>query len=275
MKKKLLVFLMMICMLLGTMPVFAAEEQRVFDYADLIDEADEAEMHLWIQDMQETWGMDLAFLTTYDTEGMSVEEYGAQFYIEQDLGIGENYDGAIFVLDMGSREGKIVTCGKAIDIYTDYFIDIMWENMVGYLSDGDYYWAFYNLYCDMYYYAQEYQEYLTNPDYVSVYQEADEADRIVTVVLLIGAAFVSFLVAFIGSRMAKSGYNNVNAYTDGRAYLKKGGCRFDRKTDTFASTYTTMVPIPKDDDNHEGSWGGSSSTFSSGGRSFGGGGGKF
>ena len=83
------------------------------------------------------------------------------------------------------------------------------------------------------------------------------------------------VIAFIGSRMAKKGYDNVNAYTDGRAYLKEGGCRFTKKRDTFASTHTTMVPVPKDDDDHKGSWGGSSSTFSSGGRSFGGGGGKF
>ena len=67
MKKRLICFITLLCMLLSALPAFAAEttaEQRVFDYADLISETDEAEMHLWIEDMQENWDMDLAFLTT-------------------------------------------------------------------------------------------------------------------------------------------------------------------------------------------------------------------
>lgn len=277
MKKKLLVFFTMLCMLLCALPAFAAE-QRVFDYADLISETDEEEMHLWIQDMQENWGMDLAFVTTYDTEGLSAKEYGAQFFMEHDMGIGDTYDGVIFVLDMENREGQIVTSGKAIDIYTDFYIDIMWDNMVGYLSDGDYYWALFNLYCDLDYYAGEYQEYLTNPDYVSEYETSDVSDGAVVGFLLICSALISLIIAFIGTRIAKSGNNNVRPYTDGRAYLKDGGVNLRVNRDTFARTHTSMVPIPRDDDNNHrsgGSWGGGSSTFSSGGRSFGGGGGKF
>ncbi|MBQ5709612.1 MAG: TPM domain-containing protein, partial [Anaerotignum sp.] len=126
MKKRLLVFLTALVMLFSAVPVFAEEmtEQRVFDYAELLSDADEREMHLWVADMQENWGMDLAFLPTNDTEGKSVQQYGADFYVEQNLGLGENYDGVIFVLDMGNREGQIITSGKAIDIYTDYYIDV-------------------------------------------------------------------------------------------------------------------------------------------------------
>ena len=271
MKRKLLMLLMVVCMILPALPVFAAE-QRVFDYADMIDDADEEEMHLWVQDMQENWGLDLAFLTTYDTEGKSVQEYGAEFYMEQDLGLGENYDGVIFVLDMGSREGQIITSGKAIDIYTDYYIDKMWDNMVDYLSEGDYYWAFFTLYCDLDHYAAEYEKYQADPDsYISEYQQET---GVVNPFISIGVVLVlSLIIAGVGISVLKSGHNNVQPYTDGRAYLKEDGCCFTKKTDTFASTHTTMVPVPDDDDDQ--SWGGSSSTFSSGGRSFGGGGGKF
>ena len=277
MKKKLLVCLTMLCMLFSVVPAFAAE-QRVFDYANLIDETDEEEMNLWVEDMQENWGMDLACLTTNDTEGKSVQQYGADFYVEQNLGLGENFDGVIFVLDMGSREGQIITCGKAIDIYTDYYIDKMWDNMVGSLSEGDYYWAFFTLYCDLDHYAEEYQEYLTNPDYISPYASAHMNKGAKLAVLLAGSAVMSLVIAFTGSRMAKSRNNNVRPYTDGRAYLKEGGCHFKKNRDTFASTHTSIVPIPRDDNHHHGgggSWGGPSSTFSGGGRSFGGGGGKF
>ena len=281
MKKKILMFLMTFCILFSAMPAFAEEplEQRVFDYAELLSEADEREMHLWVQDMQENWGMDLAYLTTNDTEGKTVQEYGADFYIAHDLGMGENYDGVIFVLDMGSREGQIITCGKAIDIYTDYYIDEMWDNMVGFLSDGDYYNAFFSLYMDMNHYAAEYEKYQADPDsFLSDYSKEQKKKSIFTSLAIAGA--FALVIAALAVNSMKKACKNVRPYTDGRAYLKENGYHLTVNRDSFASTHTALMPIPKDDDHHSGgisggSWGGGSSTFSSGGRSFGGGGGKF
>ena len=283
MKKRLLVFLTALVMLFSAVPVFAEEmtEQRVFDYAELLSDADEREMHLWVADMQENWGMDLAFLTTNDTEGKSVQQYGADFYVEQNLGLGENYDGVIFVLDMGNREGQIITSGKAIDIYTDYYIDVMWDDMVTFLSDGDYYNAFFTLYMDLDHYASEYATYQKDPDsYLSDYSKAQKVKSIATS-LVIAAVFALVIAAMAVSSMKKS-CRNVKPFTDGRAYLKENGFYLTVNRDSFANTHTSIMPIPRDDDNHHGggfhsggSWGGGSSTFSGGGRSFGGGGGKF
>ena len=285
MKKRFLVFLTALMLLFSVLPVYAEEmtaEQRVFDYADLLSEADEQEMHLWITDMQENWGMDLAYLTTNDTEGKSVQQYGADFYIEHDLGLGENNDGVIFVLDMGSREGQIITCGKAIDIYTDYYIDQMWDNMVGCLSDGDYYNAFFSLYMDMNELAGDYEKYQKDPDsFLSDYSKAQKTKSLLTSAV-IAAVFALVIAALAVSSMRKS-CKNVKPYTDGRAYLKENGYHLSVNRDSFASTHTALMPIPREDDhNHHGggfhsggSWGGGSSTFSGGGRSFGGGGGKF
>ena len=285
MKKRFLVFLTALMLLFSVLPVYAEEmtaEQRVFDYADLLSEADEKEMHLWIADMQENWGMDLAYLTTNDTEGKSVQQYGADFYIEHDLGLGENNDGVIFVLDMGSREGQIITCGKAIDIYTDYYIDQMWDNMVGCLSDGDYYNAFFSLYMDMNELAGDYEKYQKDPDsFLSDYSKAQKTKSLLTSAV-IAAVFALVIAALAVSSMRKS-CKNVKPYTDGRAYLKENGYHLSVNRDSFVSTHTAMMPIPREDDhNHHGggfhsggSWGGGSSTFSGGGRSFGGGGGKF
>lgn len=289
MKKKWILLFTALCMMLFSVPVFAME-QHVFDYADLLDEAEEQEMHLWIEDMQKNWELDLAYVTTYDTEGKSVQEYGADFYVEHDFGLGENYDGVIFVLDMGTREGQIVTCGKAIDIYTDYYIDQMWNNMVGYLSDGEYYRAFFSLYMDMHDIAGEYAAYQENPDtYVSDYQQSDayisqhhSSGGISTVLMFggIAAIFAAVVAGVVVSGMRKA-CKNVRPYTDGRAYLKENGYYLSVNRDSFANTHTTMMPIPREDDHHHHhgggrSWGGGSSTFrGGGGRSFGGGGGKF
>lgn len=284
MKKKLFVFLPVICMLFSVLPVFGAEvaEQRVFDYADLLSEAEEREMKLWVEEMQENWGLDLAYLTTNDTEGKSVQEYGADFYIEHDLGFGKDKDGVIFVLDMGSREGQIITCGKAIDLYTDYYIDQMWDNMVSFLSDGDYYNAFFSLYTDMHELAGDYEKYQTDPDsFLSDYSKTQKTKGLLTSAAIAGV-FALVIASLAVSSMRKS-CKNGKPYTDGRAYLKENGCHLSVNRDSFASTHTSLMPIPQNEDHDHhggftggGSWGGGSSTFSGGGgRSFGGGGGKF
>ena len=187
----------------------------------------------------------------------------------------------IFVLDMGNREGQIITSGKAIDIYTDYYIDVMWDDMVTFLSDGDYYNAFFALYMDLNHYASEYATYQKDPDsYLSDYSKAQKVKSIATS-LVIAAVFALVIAAMAVSSMRKS-CRNVKPFTDGRAYLKENGFYLTVNRDSFANTHTSIMPIPRDDDNHHGggfhgggSWGGGSSTFSGGGRSFGGGGGKF
>ena len=284
MKNRILIFLTAL-FLLFSVPVLGEEmpEQRVFDYADLLSDADEREMHLWVQDMQENWGMDLAFLTTHDTEGKSVQQYGADFYVEHDLGLGENYDGVIFVLDMGQREGQIITSGKAIDIYTDYYIDQMWDHMVGYLSEGEYYNAFFTLYMDLHELTGEYETYQKDPDaYLSDYSKAQKVKSVATSAVMAGG--FALVIAFLAVNSMRRSCKNVKPYTDGRAYLKENGFHLTTNRDSFASTHTALMPIPQNDNDHHnggsfhsgGSWGGGSSTFSGGGgRSFGGGGGKF
>lgn len=286
MQKKWIGIFTLLCMLLSFVPALG-EESRVFDNADLLTEGEEADLQAMCQGVQQDWGLDLAYLTTYDTKGMSVREYGADVYMEKNLGIGEDYSGIIFVMDMGSGEAQIVTCGKAIDIFTDYYIEAIWEEIQGYLSDGDFFGGMVTLRDNINYYCGEYKAYQENPDaYVSPYQK--ESDSFLSQYqvsqksrawMFVGiAALFSLVVAGIGVAGMRKSSQTIRPFTDGRAYLKENGYHLRINQDTFANTHTTMMPIPRDDDIHHhsgGSWGGGSSTFSSGGRSFGGGGGKF
>lgn len=287
MKKKWIGIFTLLCMLLSFVPVFA-EESRVFDDADLLTAEEEANLQTMCQEVQQDWGLDLAYLTTYDTKGMSVREYGADVYVEKNLGVGEEDSGIIFVMDMGTREAQIVTCGKAIDIFTDYYIEVIWEEIQGYLSDGDFYGGMVALRDNIDNYCGEYEAYQENPNaYVSPYQK--ESDSFLSeyrvsqkskVLMFAGmAALFSLVVAGIGVASMRKSCRNIRPFTDGRAYLKENGYHLRINQDTFANTHTTMMPIPRNDNDHHhsgGSWGGSSTTFhGGGGRSFGGGGGKF
>lgn len=261
---------LILCFFLFCSTAFAAE-QRVFDDAGLLSAEEIAEAEAWCADFRENWDMDLAFLTTNGTNGEEIEQFAAQFFLQNHMGVGENQDGVIFVMDMAERDGRIITHGMAIDIYTDYYIDKLWDHMVGYLSDGEYADAFYCLYNDLDYYAGEYQKYLTDPNYVSEYAQ-DAEDLMLARVGI--AVIVGLIVAFIRLQLLKRQMDNVRPFTDGRAYLAQNGYQLSRDQCNYAGSHVTKVPIPRDDDNHS-SWGGSSTTFSSGGSKFGGSGGKF
>ncbi|MGN1231678.1 MAG: TPM domain-containing protein, partial [Anaerotignum sp.] len=245
MKKKWIGIFTLLCMLLSFVPAFA-EEGRVFDNADLLTAEEEADLQALSEQIQQDWELDLAYLTTNDTEGMSVREYGAQVYMEKNLGIGEDYSGLIFVVDMGSREAQIVTSGRAIDIFTDYYIEIIWDEVMGYLSDGDFYGGMVVLGEDVSYYCGEYQKYLEDPDYISSYEQ--EQDVNVLPFFMGIAVLISLVIAGIGVSIMRGSCKTILPYTDGRAYLKGNGCHMTVNQDTFASTRTNMMPIPKDND---------------------------
>ena len=58
------------------------------------------------------------------------------------LAAGENCDGAMFIMSMEEREWFILTTGYGIDVLTDSELDSIGEDMVPYLSSGDYLKAF-------------------------------------------------------------------------------------------------------------------------------------
>lgn len=275
MKKKGFAVLMLVFLLLSVLPASAAE-QRVFDNADLLTAEEEQNLQQFCEDAKEEYDIDFAYLTTNDTEGLSTRKYGEDFYIEHELGVGEGYSGAIFVLDMGEREGQLVTCGEAMEMITDEDADAIWDEISGYFSDGDYYGGMEQLWWYVDSLCADYQNYSADSGSVDTFfseNPVSSGGGIAMLVLL--AAVFSAVIAGVSVMSMRKACKNVHPFTDGRAYLKENGCHLRTNQDTFANTHTTMMPIPRDDDNHHHHTGGFSGGSSGGGRSFGGGGGKF
>lgn len=140
-KVALLVFM---TVLLGTGTAFAAEkgagESRVFDMADLFDEAEEAELDAGIEALQEKMDMGLAIVTTEDNSG-SAGDFADDFYEQYEIGFGKNYDGALFLIDMANGELWISTEGRMIRYLTDSRIEAILDDAVEYAYDGSFFEA--------------------------------------------------------------------------------------------------------------------------------------
>lgn len=126
------------CFLLsGADPALAAA-QRVYDGAGLFTEQEAAQLEVQLQEAAESMDMDLAVLTTLDTDGYTTEQYADDFYEESGFGTGMDHSGALLMIDMGSRELYISTEGHMARILTDERIEAVLDTAMEDLGNQAY-----------------------------------------------------------------------------------------------------------------------------------------
>lgn len=113
-------------------------ERRVFDEAGLFTAEETEELEIQIQAIRSEIKMDVAVLTIEDAMGKTSEEYADDFYDEQGLGIGRDYSGALYLIDMDNRQMHISSLGEMRQYLTDDRIERIFDNATGYASEGEY-----------------------------------------------------------------------------------------------------------------------------------------
>ncbi len=249
------------------------KQPNIIDNAGLLSDDEESLLLQKIENIVETYSFDVAIITTNGIGNKTIAEYSDDSYDYGGYGIGPNYDGLAFVINMGDRDYYTTTCGYGITAFTDYGIEKMCEDVVPLLTSGDYYEAF-SLYLDNVSLFLEQaktgkpydvgNKLKTTEDYVA-------GEIIVLVVSLVISAIIAFSV--------RSSMNNAKAKTSATNYIKRssvnaagsaGGVNLKSCSDVFM--YSTTSKTPKQSSS---SSGGSSTHIGSSGRSHGGGGGKF
>ncbi len=111
---------------------------HLYDLADLFDDEEEHRLAEELVRLQEKMNAGVAIVTCDDNPG-SARDYADQFFIEQDIGIGSEYDGALFLIDMMNGELWISTDGKMIRYLTDSRIEAILDDTIEYAYDEDFY----------------------------------------------------------------------------------------------------------------------------------------
>lgn len=279
--KKRILSLLLCLLLIAALPntVLAAEPAWVVDNADLISANEESALIEQILDIRDTYKMDVAIVTVWDLDGKSVQTYADDYYDDHGYGYGEDYTGVLLLIAMDTREWYISTCGEAIYALTDYSLDVLGDELVHFLSLGEYYMAFENFVNSLPKYMIAYKEgvpydgYVQPDDYYPeyrdeiVYYESEfEPNHFVS--LLIGAVVALIVILIMRSRM-----NSAKPQKHAVEYIKDGSYHLHTCRDMFLYSRVSKTPKPQ---NNGGSRGGGSSVHrSSGGRSHGGRGGRF
>lgn len=262
---------------------FATEPDppKVVDNASLFTDEEEAELTREAYELIERYGMDVVILTVESLEGASAQDYADDYYDYN----GYREDGILFLLAMEEREWYFSTCGEAIYVFTDFGLESLGEDVLPYLSDGDYYEAFRYWqellphYFEAYLAGDPIDVYVPNsPGYDGredvVYYPEDRSPDYVScflISLVIGAVAALVTVLIMRSRM-----NTARAQNDAGSYMKPGSYHLTVHRDMFLYSRVSKTPRPKDTGGSGGSHRGGSSTHrSSSGRSHGGRGGRF
>jgi uncharacterized protein len=260
------------------------EEKRVFDDAGLFTTEERNSFESQITSMKKEMNMDVLVVTTDETGGKSAQQYAEDFYIDGSYGVGSDYRGVLFLIDMKNREMYILPVGKMNRFLTDERWNAILDKSYESASKGDYS-ASAKAFLDgviKYYRAGipggQYN-YDKETGEISIYRSIRWYEALV-------AAAIAFFVAGTACLTVSAQYsmkkerNRTGNYL--KAYRGVSEFRYSEKMDNLINKTVTHVIIPRN--NNNGGSGGSSgggfspgrsTTHSSSGRTMGGGGRKF
>lgn len=243
---------------------------RVVDEADILLASEETNLLCTVDEISERQQFDVVVVTVESLNGEDIQYYAADYYDYNGYGMGDEYDGAMFIISMTEREWFVLTTGYGIDVLTDAEIDDMSEQVVPYLSSGDYATAFeeFAVYCDkqINYDRSAASDKSQENDEEDVYYEENVGSPSIVLSLIAG-----LLLAFVPVLIMKGQLKSVHMQSSAGGYEKRDTRKITVSRDTFLYHTVNRVPRPKENS----SSGGSSTFRGSSGRSHGGRGGGF
>lgn len=259
-----------------TLTALATSSPPVSDNESLLTDMEETELMLRIQELKDTYSIDIMIVTTESFNGKNAQEYADGWY---DFAGGGD-DGVLFLLSLNQREWYISTAGIMIYALTDYGIQQIGEETAGYLSQGSYYEG---LACFLDSLPDYLDAYLAgapiegNADYSGSYYHGEREEtvhyrepRSPNLVL----SLVCGVIAAIGAVLIMRACMNTKLPQRSAAvYLKPGSYHLTSQRDIFL--YSNVSKVRRQQHNGGDNGGGSSVHRSSGGRRHGGGGGRF
>lgn len=244
MTRKLFSFLLVLALCLALACPALAYSTPVADEADLLSAAEEAELTAQLNAIRTACQVDVAVITVNSTGGLSADAFINRVF---DDTFGPDHDGVLLVVDMGSRNFRILSNGLAADAITMDDIDDLTEWITPYLSDGDY--------------ARAFEEFADRCEYY-IDGHINGFPFPVGTHLVI-ALVIGLVVALIVTGIMRGQLKSVHQKAAAGDYLKAGSLQITRSRDIFLYRNVTRHAKPKPSS--------SSGRSSGGGRNVGGG----
>ncbi len=240
------------------------------DDAGLLMYHDQEDVSALLEEVSERWNADVVIVTTNTTGGKSAEAYADDYYDYNGYGRDYKNSGILFLVDMGGSQWAFSTTGRAIDAFGDRDLEIMEDEIIGCLSDGEYKTAFIEFadYADRFFEAYDAYTHGNSGLYDEIYTE----NRITLGVpgKLLIALVIGVIAGFAVAGSMKSKMKKVRPARFAGNYVKRDSMNLSRAADIYLYKHVSKVRIDTDSGgstHHSGSTHVGSSGVSHGGRS--------
>jgi len=256
MKKLLCCFLLALLLF----PTAFSAPLRVADNAGLLTGDEEQKLLTRADEISARYNVDVIIATTNDSRGMVLGDYAADLVDYNDF----RTDNIILVVAMDQRKYVCVTTGYGIHAFTDYMLDVIYDEMEDDMVNGHYMQAFdkYLELCDR---VLSQAEIGAPYDYNLTFDTRSTGEKLG--MRLVFSLIPGFLIAWIIAYSQKRAMKTARAQESAHSYLTD--MHLTRQRDIYLYTTTTRRKI----ESNNGGGGGSRTFTGSSGRSHGGGGG--
>ena len=248
MKKRLFVLCLLLLVAFSlSASVFASDPAEfIMDYAGIMTSEKARELEHRAMTLGETYGCGVYVLTVNSMGGQQSRDFAKDFYLENDLGLGDFRNGILFLVAMETRDYVTVTYGRDTEAPSEYGIGILAftdagimeleDDVVYYLSEGDYDEAF--------------ETYVsTCEEYLSYYQANGEgkepgasAADLIMLAIALGAAL---LIALVVCLVLLSQMKTAKSAREASDYISGEGLELTGQRDQYTHTTRQQHKIEK------------------------------
>ena len=255
----------------GVLPIPEGRKlPRLVDDAGLLTQSEKYSLVSKLDSISENRHLDVVIVTNNSLEGKTVEAYADDFFDYNGYGYGVHDDGILLLLSMDTREWAISTYGKAIYVFTDSVQSNIIDNVLSYLSDGEYYGGFVR-------FAEQCDSQIRYYDENGGYSDDYGKEPFGWFSAIAGSLAIGLIAGLIVALFLMSELTSVKPQEEAKAYAVNGSMKITEKNDLYLYHTLTRTARPKESSSSgSSSSGGHSSTHrSSSGRSHGGSHGHF
>lgn len=284
-----IVVLLILALLITMLPAIAFGEglPLVVDEADILTDQEEKELEDGLQAFRQEQNFDIVVLTVNSLEGEYVVDYADNYYDDNDYGGGSNKDGALILVSMEDREWTIITSGYGTTAITDYALDMIDEEILPDLRDGNYSKAFRTFGDRCAYCVRQARDGNIIDEYIPDEPEDEDPNMVnpesqggssekkrPSVAMNAGlAGAIGALYSWLINGRKKAQLKSVRRRTQAKEYMRTGSLQLTENRDRYLYNTVSRVPISRDDEEKKpnGHWRGSTVHRSPRGKIHGGG----
>jgi len=257
MKIKIFKLSLPVLILFAVAPVFSQE--RIIDKAGLLTAQEKANLMTLITSAAANYNFDLVIVTEKNIGSSAPREYADNFFDKNRYGLGQNRDGALFLLVTDSRDYWFSTSGRGVNILTSAASNRLESGVLKNLRENDFNGAFQSFLLDW----ENFLALNANGRSYNLFYQYN--------ILLVSIAWIiAFAIGLIVVQIWKMGMNTALPQTQAAAYVVPGSLAFKEKRDSFL--YSTVSKVKRETQT---SSSGKGVHVGSSGSRHGGGGGKY